>query len=160
MFLTIDSYELSNVLCSSFKAVPRDADTWEAVQDASLVSLVSHSAPPTSPTTIAMPPPELPNQLSQLSELASLCLPLPPSHPATSDGTTVKFVVNAGFDPLLRRHQQFEPPRSREKNVRWTENQREMAATASNPASQEELTSLVRISLLLYCALFDQFQCH
>ncbi|EPS92911.1 hypothetical protein FOMPIDRAFT_1020824 [Fomitopsis schrenkii] len=82
----------SSLPSNSFKAVPRDADTWGAVQDASLVSLVSRSAPLTSPTTITMPPPKPPNQLSQLSELASLCLPLPPSHPATSDGTTVKLL--------------------------------------------------------------------
>lgn len=49
----------------------------------------------------------------------------------------------AGFDPLQPQNIRFEPPRDKEKNVSWTENQRALAQNAINPTSVEELCSLV-----------------
>ena len=41
----------------------------------------------------------------------------------------------AGFDPLQPQNIRFEPPRDKEKNVSWTENQRALAQNAINPTT-------------------------
>ncbi|EPS93189.1 hypothetical protein FOMPIDRAFT_1136659 [Fomitopsis schrenkii] len=125
---------------NSFRSLPRSADTWESVNNIIQEQPRSISTPLTPLTELSELDPSL-RQPTPQPVVVSIWYQTPQAQ-QNSTGVTVTLV--AGFDPLQLHNQRFEPPRSREENVRWTENQRRLAQAATVPTSIEELRTLLQ----------------
>ena len=134
---TLVQKPLKSILCSTFKALPRDMDAWAVFTNA------DSSIQPLSPLT----------PLSQLIPLdritnspSSAPCPNPPtfaSHLPRSTAASQIAAVKCGFDPESPRNKHFEAPRQKAKKSRWTGLQRDLAAQSQEPSSLLELESKV-----------------
>ena len=148
---------------STFTPIPRDRNAWNSFD-------LNGSMKPFNPTEGSPPmsPPMSPlTPLSQLLPLVQLeqthdtsfasspvvstpaHLPILPGHNTVSATTSTAITsITSGFDPESPRNRHFDPPRSRDKNSRWTELQRGLARRAEQPSSLQALESEVRIVCL------------
>ena len=103
--------------------------------------------------------------LVQLEQIHTSCpVVSTPAHlPSLPDSNviaaTTSTTITCGFDPACPRNRQYDPPRSREKNLRWTELQRGLASKAESPSSLQALESEVRLYLRLSSYVVQLFVC-
>ena len=131
-------------ICSSFTAVPRDRNAWNAFDLNGAVTPFNPNelvAPISTPTPLSPLTPL--SQLMPLTELEQTHVVSAPSTHSVATSEQVYNTIASKFDPTHPLNRHFDPPRNRSKNSRWTELQRTLASKAEQPSSLPALESRV-----------------